>query len=203
MARSIEGLSKGEKSRRLIIEKAAVLFNQKGYEGCSMQDVVKVVGLEKGTIYGHFESKEQLALEAFDFAWSETRKRRFAKLDTVANAIDKLKLHIRNFIIIPDFPGGCPLLNTAIDVDDGSSPLKREAKKAFRGWRDYLVGILHAGQEAKEVRMSVDPRKVATLIISMLEGASAMQELDRQSNALADAEEHLVFYLESVVRYRK
>ena len=45
---------------------AAPVFNQRGYVGASMRDLVDVTGLEKGGIYNHFGSKEQLALEAYD-----------------------------------------------------------------------------------------------------------------------------------------
>src|SRR6201996_2073291 len=97
------GLSKGEKTRQKIVAKAAVLFNQRGFEGCSMQDIVEASGLEKGSIYGHFSSKEELALEAFDFAWADTVQKRMGNLDTVDNAVDKLKLHLRNCVEIPSF----------------------------------------------------------------------------------------------------
>jgi TetR/AcrR family transcriptional repressor of nem operon len=65
--------TKGERSRQKIVEIAAVLFNQKGFAGCSMGDIVEASGLEKGTLYGHFSTKEELALLAFDYAWAASR----------------------------------------------------------------------------------------------------------------------------------
>ncbi len=118
------GLTKGEKTRLHIIAKAAVLFNQRGFEGCSMQDIVDAVGLEKGSIYGHFSSKEELALEAFDFAWGDTVEKRMGNLDTVNDAVDKLKLHVKNYVNTPSFSGGCPWLNLAVDSDDGNQALR-------------------------------------------------------------------------------
>ena len=44
------------------------MFNRQGYVGASMRDLVDATGLEKGGIYNHFGSKEQLALEAYDHA---------------------------------------------------------------------------------------------------------------------------------------
>ena len=44
------------------------MFNRQGYVGASMRDLVDATGLEKGGIYNHFGSKEQLALEAYDYA---------------------------------------------------------------------------------------------------------------------------------------
>ena len=50
-------MNKGEMTRQRIIEESAPIFNQRGYAGCSMQDVMEATGLEKGGIYRHFESK--------------------------------------------------------------------------------------------------------------------------------------------------
>jgi TetR/AcrR family transcriptional repressor of nem operon len=59
-------MSKGTETRNRMITKAAPLFNRKGFEGCSMQDIVEAVGLEKGSLYGHFPTKEALASASFE-----------------------------------------------------------------------------------------------------------------------------------------
>jgi TetR/AcrR family transcriptional regulator, transcriptional repressor for nem operon len=196
------GLTKGEKSRLNIVAKAAVIFNQRGFEGSSMQDIVEAAGLEKGSIYGHFSSKEELALEAFDFAWADTVQKRMGNLDTVDNAVDKLKLHVSNYVNTPSFSGGCPLLNTAIDADDGNLALRDRARKAVRGWEEALVNIVIEGQRRGEVRLEVQPHSVATFLISTLEGATAVSRIDKRSGALAHAQENLDRFLEAEVSAR-
>ena len=59
-------MSKGEQTRERILARSAQLFNRQGYSGSSLSDIMRETGLEKGGIYNHFSSKEQLALEAFD-----------------------------------------------------------------------------------------------------------------------------------------
>ena len=59
-------MRKGEQTRQEIIRKAAPIFNQKGYDGAALSDLMRATGLEKGGIYRHFESKEELAGDAFD-----------------------------------------------------------------------------------------------------------------------------------------
>jgi len=61
-------LTKSDRTRQLIVEKAAHLFNVKGYAATSMSDIIEATGLAKGGIYGHFKSKEAIASEAFDYA---------------------------------------------------------------------------------------------------------------------------------------
>jgi len=197
-----EFVTKGERTRRKIVETAAVLFNQRGFTGCSMGDIVEASGLEKGTLYGHFSTKEELALYAFGYAWNDTSNKRLRNVDTVSNAVDKLKLHIDNYVNTPSFPGGCPLLNFAVDADDGNLPLRTRVRKALKGWEDLLARIVEDGQLAGEINPEIDPHSVANLVISMLEGATAVARINTRSAALNDAQTYLSLYLETVVRLR-
>jgi TetR/AcrR family transcriptional regulator, transcriptional repressor for nem operon len=192
---------KGERTRKRVIAKAAALFNRKGFVGCSMQDISAATGLEKGSLYSHFGTKEELAAEAFDYAWSETCAARVGNLGDVSNSIDKLKLHIENVASQPLFAGGCPMLNTALDSDDGNVTLRRRAESAMRGWIGLLADLVRDGQLKNEIRSSVDPEGLATLIISLLEGASACAKLQRSSLPMTLAKDHLTEHLESHVRH--
>jgi TetR/AcrR family transcriptional repressor of nem operon len=195
-----KALTKGARSRQRIVETAAVLFNQKGFAGCSMGDIVAASGLEKGTLYSHFSSKEELAVLAFDFAWKKTSYKRLRNLETVPNAVDKVKLHIENYVNTPSFPGGCPLFNFAVDADDGNLALRARVKKALKGWHDFLAKIIEEGQAAGEVNPEIDADSVATLVISFLEGATVVNRVNRRSTALQSTQRHLDLYLETVVR---
>jgi TetR/AcrR family transcriptional repressor of nem operon len=195
-------VTKGERSRQKIVETAAVLLNQKGFNGCSMGDIVAASGLEKGTLYGHFSTKEELVLLAFDHAWKDTSDKRLRSVDTVSNAVDKLKLHINNYVNTPSFPGGCPLLNSAVDADDGNLALRTRVRKALKGWKDFLAKIVKDGQLAGQINPEIDPHSVANLVISILEGATVIGRINKRSEALDDAQRHLNLYLETTVRLR-
>jgi TetR/AcrR family transcriptional regulator, transcriptional repressor for nem operon len=192
--------SKGQKTRERIVAQAANLFNQRGFEGSSMSDVMAATGLEKGGIYRHFSSKEELAAEAFDYAWKSAFETRIHDLEQVPNSIEKLKRFIVNFINgRPAVPGGCPVLNTAIEADDGNLLLRERVRAAWREWRDYLAEIVAAGLKRKEIRPEVDAKQVATLIISSLEGALMIARLERNKEALLTAQSHLERYLDTEV----
>src|SRR5579862_197704 len=62
-------LTKGEQTRKKIVAAAAPIFNKRGYEGSSLNDLMEATGLKKGGIYRHFSSKEELAAEALDYTW--------------------------------------------------------------------------------------------------------------------------------------
>ncbi|RZL99390.1 MAG: TetR/AcrR family transcriptional regulator, partial [Pedobacter sp.] len=63
--------SKAERTRQLIIEQTAPIFNTKGYAGTSMNDLTAATGLTKGAIYGNFENKDEVAVAAFDYNFSK------------------------------------------------------------------------------------------------------------------------------------
>jgi len=192
---------KGQKTRARIIAEAASLFNQRGFEGGSLSELMEATGLEKGGIYRHFSSKEELAAEAFDYAWKVVLDTRMHDLDRTPNSVDKLKQFIANFIDRrPSVPGGCPLLNTAIDADDGNPVLRERARKGLHEWRDRLSSIVDSGIKRGEIQPGVDAKEVATLIISSLEGALVIGRLERNRAALVAAQSHLERYLETEVR---
>lgn len=194
-------MPKGQKTRARIITEAASLFNQRGFEGGSLSELMEATGLEKGGIYRHFSSKEELAAEAFDYAWKVALDTRMHDLDRIPNSIDKLKQFIVNFIDRrPSVPGGCPLLNTAIDADDGNPVLRERARKGLYEWRDRLSSIVDSGIKRGEIQRGLDAKEVATLIISSLEGALVIGRLERNREALVAARSHLERYLETEVR---
>jgi TetR/AcrR family transcriptional repressor of nem operon len=198
-------MRKGEQTRQEIIRKAAPIFNQRGYEGAALSDLMKATGLEKGGIYRHFESKQQLAVEAFDYAWKLASDTRFAGTQEIANAVDRLKEMVRNFRDRREglVPGGCPLLNTAIDSDDGNLQLREKARRALNSWLERLQSVIEEGQEKGEIRSDVDSSELATLIVSTLEGSLMVTRLHRKDSARDLACRHLEQYFETSVRAKE
>ncbi|HEX5871064.1 MAG TPA: TetR/AcrR family transcriptional regulator, partial [Longimicrobium sp.] len=170
----------GEQTRENIIRQAAALFNQQGFAGASMSDIMQATGLQKGGIYRHFESKEALALEAFDYAIAQMGGRFGATLAGRENAIDRLNGVIDVFARLhddPPVPGGCPMLNTAIETDDGNPALRARARTAMDGLRTLIRQTIRKGIPRNEVRADVDGDELATLMISTLEGGVALSRL--------------------------
>ncbi len=198
-------MRKGEHTRQEIIRKAAPIFNQKGYDGAALSDLMRATGLEKGGIYRHFGSKQELAEDAFDHAWKIAMDTRFEGTEKIPNTVDRLKQIVRNFrdrragLV----PGGCPLLNTAIDSDDGNPKLRAKARQALGSWLDRMQSIAEEGQRRGEIRCDVDSAKLATLIASTLEGSHMVSRLQKKDEPRDLACCHLEEYLETKVRVQK
>jgi TetR/AcrR family transcriptional repressor of nem operon len=193
-------MTKGEQTRKKIVAAAAPIFNQRGYDGSSLNDLMEATGLKKGGIYRHFSSKEELAAEAFDYTWEAARNARLLHVDEKANGIEKLKQLVANFVDYRSpVAGGCPVLNTAIDADDGNPVLRARVTKALRSWLTRLQTIVEQAKERGETRAGVDPKAVSTLIVASLEGALMMSRLQRNDEALRRVQSHLDLYLEKEV----
>lgn len=190
---------RGKATRRRIVEQSAGVFNRHGYSGTSMSELMAATGLEKGGLYRHFASKEDLAAAAFDYAWETISEPRWRGLEDCTSSLEKLLLLVKNFVEPPrTLAGGCPLLNTAVDSDDGNALLRGKARAALDVWRAKVTDIVRQGQQNGELRGGVDPNAVATIVIASLEGAVMMSRLEKTREPSDTVGAHLAEYLQTL-----
>jgi AcrR family transcriptional regulator len=159
---------------------------------------MRETGLEKGGIYNHFSSKEQLALEAFDYAYGLVQQRVREALSGKFDAIERLLAIVAVFqkdVEDPPVPGGCPILNTAIEADDADEMLRDRARAAMDNWRDTIHRIVNKGIERQQVQPGVDADEVASILIATLEGATMLSNLYKDPKHMQRAADHIARYL--------
>lgn len=164
---------RSEKTRQLIIEKTASIFNKKGYTGTYLSDLTNATGLTKGSIYGNFKDKNEVALEAFRYNFKFQSGQILQKINLETNAIDKLSVLLNHYktAFRPIFNnGGCAILNTAVDTDDGNNLLNDEVVKTIYSWHQRLVTILTDGIEQNEVK-DIESETFAFRMIALIEGS--------------------------------
>ncbi|MFC0211569.1 TetR family transcriptional regulator C-terminal domain-containing protein [Paenibacillus chartarius] len=167
-------MRKGEKTRQHIIEKAAGLFNQKGYAGSSIQDIMEVTGLTKGGVYRTFSGKDEIALEAFDYASRILMGHFLNAAEKAETAVDKIMAVCAVYedpVNHPPIEGGCPLLNTAVEADDGYLPLREKAAAAHSQFTAFIQGILDKGVSSGELLPTLHTEALASFVVSSLEGS--------------------------------
>lgn len=196
-------MRKGERTREMIIEKAAELLNRYGYLSSPISAVMQETGLEKGGIYNHFGSKEELAIEAFHHSVN-TMKRHFAKaFENKRNSVDRLLAFLEAFGELAEnrpLPGGCPIMNVAIESDDAHPVFCIEARQAMDELYNTITKIVSRGIEKSEISQQTDADAVATILISTLEGALMMSKLYKDPVYVSRATDHLKRYIESSLR---
>lgn len=192
-------MSKAQATKTHIIEQAAALFNQQGYAGSSMSDVMRVTGLQKGGIYNHFRSKDELALASFDFAVQRIQQRFRGALKGKRQAVDRLMAILKVygcFLEDPPVQGGCPLLNTAVESDDAHPALREKTQLAMDAWRSLIERIVEKGIQRGELHPTVEAKTVATILIATLEGGIMLSKLYGDPAHLERALSHLSTYVQ-------
>ncbi|KQS93418.1 TetR/AcrR family transcriptional regulator [Chryseobacterium sp. Leaf394] len=167
-------MSKAEKTRQFIIEKTATLFNTKGYISTSLSDITEATGLTKGSIYGNFENKDEVALEVYKYNSGVQRKNLLRSFsEEFPSMTDKLcafvSFYRKNWLSVFK-NGGCPLMNAATESDDTFPALKNQVKLSFELWAETVSDIIKAGQESNEFRNEINAEEYSSLIIMLTEG---------------------------------
>jgi AcrR family transcriptional regulator len=162
---------------------AARLFNERGYDGTSMEDLSRKLGITKSAIYHHVPSKEELLRLAVNRALDAL----FAEVDQLdevdGRAIDRLEHLVRGSVVV--LAGQLPFVTLLLRVR-GNTKIEREALARRREF-DRLVADLVATAAAEgDLRSDIDPAVTARLLFGMVNsliewyrprGAAAADEL--------------------------
>ncbi|TDP03255.1 TetR family transcriptional regulator [Flavobacterium sp. 245] len=174
-------MSKAERTKQFIIEQTAPIFNMKGYSGTSMSDITDATGLTKGSIYGNFENKDEVAIAAFKFNVKKLQDAFSREIDKETTFKGKLLAYPKlysQYANLKVTKGGCPILNTATESDDTHPILKKYAERTLTYWKEKIIyfidqGILNGEFKAK----SIDTERTALTIIALIEGSVMISKL--------------------------
>ena len=165
---------KGSKRRLAILASAAPIFNRRGFAGTSIADILKATALEKGGLYNHFASKEELAIEAFDYAYGQVESYFTKALLAAPPGLARVRAHIdafERYCERPVIEGGCPVMNACVEADDALPFLRERIANAFRAMRGVVQRNLQRAVNAGDVRARTDVEQATDFIVATLEGA--------------------------------
>lgn len=192
-------MSKSERTKAFIVETTAPVFNRHGYVGTSMAQLTKATGLTKGSIYGNFSGKDEVAIEAFRYNMSRITTKIILAIDSSESPVKQLMnvlLYYKSQFIKDFFDTGCPIVNLAPEVDDTHEVLSREVNKAIEKWQLTIERIITAGVNKSEFKESTSPSQFSKQIISCIEGgillAKSTGNLSYLTNAIELLEELVI-----------
>ncbi len=191
-------LNKSENTKQYIIEKAAIVFNKKGYAGASMSELTKEIGLTKGAIYGNFKNKDEIAFAAFDYNAGKLIKKLRFFINQKESAIEKLLAFNESFLKIYEenyLTGGCPILNTAVDSGDTHPELGKRVNIVIAGWNNMIINIINEGKKNDEIHESIDAEKYASIFISLTEGGSLLSKTMGDKRYISNSLDHIKFLI--------
>jgi AcrR family transcriptional regulator len=175
-------MTKSERTRQFIVEKTAPLFNKKGYDGTTLSDLTEATGLTKGALYGNFPDKEAIAQEAFRYSIAKVREMVRLQLEDAHTYKQQLKALVdffASYVFSPPVPGGCPLLNSAIEADDHNSFMRKIVARELVITIDFISGLLEKGKKNGEFQKNIRPRELAYTFFCSIEGALMFARVER------------------------
>jgi AcrR family transcriptional regulator len=170
-----------------VLRVAVEVFNERGYDGTSMEDLSKRLGIAKSAIYHHISGKEELLRMALDRAldgWSEAAEQA-RRLE--APAVVRLEMLVRGTVAVLE--AQLPYVTLLLRVR-GNSEVERAALKRRRTFDRLVASLVEEAQEDGDVREDIDPKVAARLLSGMVNSIVEWYRPDRPratSVSLADA----------------
>jgi AcrR family transcriptional regulator len=191
--RSRQPQERSRRTRERILELAAAAFACDGYDGTSLNQVIRESGLTKGAFYFHFESKEALALAAFRHKQEQLVERLFAEAGEQPDALAALRalLRARVRVFRADPSLGCVLrLGAELGAQAGpDSEFARYQELTIEAFAD----LVRRGQRERVVRADLSPRAAGEAIFAAMIGTdrvsrllSGRSDLERRTEELLD-----------------
>ena len=165
-----------------VLQVAAKLFNERGYDGTSMEDLSRRLGITKSAIYHHVPSKEELLRLAVDRALDAL----FAVADEVdampGPAIDRLEHLVRGSVAV--LAERLPFVTVLLRVR-GNTRIERQAIARRKDFDQFVAKLVQQAEAEGDVRPDVDPLVTSRLLFGMV---NSLVEWYRPRGGIGSAE---------------
>jgi AcrR family transcriptional regulator len=169
-----------------LLDAAVALFNERGYEATSMDELAVRLGVTKSAIYHHVPSKVELLRLALDRALDALFALTGETGATTGPAIDRLEYVVRGSVrvLVADLPFVTLLLRLR-----GNSEVERTALHRRREFDRIVTGLVRAAVHEGDVRTDVDPAVISRLLFGTVNSLTEWYRPDRglTADGLADA----------------
>ena len=155
-------------SRQEILRTAARLFQQRGYDATSMNDVAAALKLSKGGLYHHFQSKDEILFEIMNHAMEITEERVLAPVRSIADPIERLKALIRLHIEVVLSPRDREITVMLHENHPLPPTLRKRINSRKKEYIHYVEGLMAEVQRARQAKGSVSPRAAAFALLGMI-----------------------------------
>lgn len=176
--------------RRKVLDAAFSLFQRQGYNGTSMQDLMKVTEVTGGALHHHFPTKRSLALAVFEErvapAVRETWIDPVRAATSFGQGIQAVFDEIISSIDARGSTAGCPLNNLAMELSLTDQDFRKAASAIFREWQEALAERVRETRAGS--KMSKAARNdVAGFVVASYSGAMSLAKAEQSTAALRNA----------------
>jgi TetR/AcrR family transcriptional repressor of nem operon len=168
-----------------LIESAVEVFHARGFNGCSVQDIVEAAGVPKGSFYNHFDSKEALGVEVVraytqlvgSYVAEAGASQIFSGPRTPLGRIRAYFEAVVEQNVSCGVRKGCLLGNFATELAPHSQQIANAVTEALDNWSAAVSRALAQAQEAGELAQDADVEALGRYLVDGYEGAAARAKL--------------------------
>jgi AcrR family transcriptional regulator len=155
-------------SRQEILRTAARLFQQRGYDATSMNDVAAALKLSKGGLYHHFQSKDEILFEIMDHAMEITEQRVLGPVRGIAHPEERLRMLIRLHIEVVLSPRDREITVMLHENHPLPPTLRKRINTRKKDYVHFVENLIAEVQRARPAKGSVTPRAAAFALLGMV-----------------------------------
>ncbi|NQV55278.1 MAG: TetR/AcrR family transcriptional regulator [Rhodospirillales bacterium] len=178
-----------EFDEEIVLQKAMMVFWEKGYESTTMQDLVDAMGINRGSLYATFGDKRALYLRALDHFAENQMSAVLAPLSAVGSkraAIRRIFVEAANSVTSGGDKRGCMMYNAAIEICPGDRDVSaRIANGLKRIEFSFHQALLEAWSKG-EISKDKDPLALARTLANSLNGLRVMGRIYDDKSMLDD-----------------
>ncbi len=168
-------------TRNRLIEAAMQQIHVKGYTATSIAEVLQTAGVNSGSLYYFFKSKEELLLAILsryeELLWPLIIEPVFEKVDDPVERIFSILGWYRQTLVLAGFTRGCPVGNLALEVGDTNGKAREKISGIFTAWRGWVRRCLD--DAAERLPSDLDREQLAALVLTVMEGAIMQARIGR------------------------
>ena len=155
-------------SRQEILRTAARLFQQRGYDATSMNDVAAALKLSKGGLYHHFQSKDEILFEIMNHAMEITQERVLGPVRGIADPAERLRALIRLHIEVVLSPRDREITVMLHENHPLPPTLRKRINNRKKEYIHFVEGLMAEVQRSRQAKGSVSPRAAALALLGMI-----------------------------------
>ncbi len=184
-------------TREKLLDQGVSMFTEHGYHGVGLQDILKSVGVPKGSFYNYFASKEEFGaasighyIEPFITLLDQWLKRPdLNAADALAGYFAELTGELER----QHFAGGCLLGNLIGEIGDTSETCRLALSTALHRYRDKLMQGMDRGQREGQFRKDKTAEEMADFLSDAWQGALLRMKIEQSTAPLNSCYQNLLF----------
>jgi len=155
-------------SRQEILRTAARLFQQRGYDATSMNDVAAALKLSKGGLYHHFQSKDEILFEIMNHAMEITQQRVLDPVRGIADPEERLRALIRLHIEVVLSPRDREITVMLHENHPLPPALRKRINARKKDYIHFLENLMEEVQRSRHFKGKVGPHAAAFALLGMI-----------------------------------